>query len=378
MKRIALLGSTGSIGRQTLNVIQQLSSELQIISLAAKENIDLLERQALMFHPELIAVYDTDKAKELQKRLPHVSVVAGREGLEEAASLQNIDLVVSALSGAIGLFPTLAAIHQGKTIALANKEVLVAGGSYVTELAKSKGALLLPADSEHSALFQLLRKEEREAVRRVILTASGGPFLHTPHDALADVDITSALAHPTWKMGAKITIDCSTLMNKGLEVIEAHFLFDIPIEQIEVVIHPQSVIHSFVEMIDGSVLAQLSEPNMELPIQYALTYPHRRPSVRPAFDFLRNPRLDFFTPDPEKFPCLILAYEALKQGGSMPCFMNAANEILVLRFLKHEIRWREIADKLELLMQRHRPVRDLDLEIIMAIDAAAREEASLC
>lgn len=376
-KSICILGSTGSIGKSALDVVRHLKGEIVVKALAAKGNIDLLYAQALEFSPEIIAVYDESKALELQKKLPTIKVVGGMEGLKEVSSYPGVELVLSAITGSIGIVPTVAAIEAGKHIALANKEVLVAAGGYVTELAKQKGVPLLPVDSEHSALFQCLQGEKRESVSRLILTASGGPFFRHTREMLHAVTLEEALKHPTWNMGAKITIDSSTLMNKGLEVIEAHYLFDIPVAQIDVVIHPQSVIHSMVEFVDGSMIAQLSQPNMILPIQYAFTYPERKKGLLPPFDFSRYPSLEFIKAEKRKFICLDLAFEALRQGGSMPCYLNAANEVLVERFLDKKIGWIEISQKLEKLLSSHKVQKQLDLDAIFAIDASARQEAQL-
>jgi len=284
-------------------------------------------------------------------------------------------MLVSALTGAIGILPTVAGIKAGKDVALANKEVLVSAGEYVMQLAKAHKVRIVPIDSEHSALFQCLEGRDPKTVRRLIITASGGPFFRAPKEKLAEITLEDALKHPTWRMGVKITIDSSTLMNKGLEVIEARWLYDIPETNIEVVIHPQSLIHSMVEFIDGSILAQLSITDMKLPIQYALTYPNREPSLVPFFDLSREHRLEFFPVDQEKFRCVALAYDALKKGKSAPCFLNAANEILVKRFEKGEIGWLDIQKILENLMQRH-DVRDVEkVEEILAVDEIARQEA---
>lgn len=374
MKKIAILGSTGSIGTSALHVIRHLKEELKVVALSGNENIDVLEAQALEFHPELIAVSHPQKALELQKRLPQFRVVAGREGLEEVASLPNADVVLSALNGAAGIAPTVAAIKARKLVALANKEVLVAAGDYVMGLVKEYGTTLLPVDSEHSALFQVLRKENPAQLRRLILTASGGPFLHTPAEALVTIDVAAALKH-NYQMGKNITINCSTLMNKGLEAIEAHYLFDVPVSQIEIVIHRQSIIHSLIEMCDGSILAQMSDPNMTLPIQYALTFPERKAAPMPYFDFTKARTLDFAPLNPSQFPCVALAYEAMRQKGTSLPYLNAANEVLVSRFLQQEISWLDISQKLETLFVRHSSQKINDLDTIFAADALAREEA---
>jgi 1-deoxy-D-xylulose-5-phosphate reductoisomerase len=373
MKRIALLGSTGSIGQNTLGVARHLGKEkIQVVSLAARSNIDLLEQQALEFNPQLVAVFDEKKAIELQKRIPGIKVVGGMAGMLEAAKHDAANFAVSAMSGTLGLLPTVEAIKSGKSIGLANKESLVSGGSLVVRLAKEKGVALIPIDSEHSAIFQCLKGEDKKNVHRLILTASGGPFLHSTQEELNQVTVDQALCHPNWKMGAKVTIDCSTLMNKGLEVIEAHWLFEMPSEKIEVVIHPQSVIHSMVEFDDGSMMAQMSVPTMRIPIQYALTYPERSPGREKPFDFSKHSNLQFFLPNVDKFRCLHLAFHAIHSGGSMPCFMNAANEVLVERFLKREIPWKEIGIKLDQMMETHSVQKIVSFEQLISIDQEAR------
>lgn len=376
MKRIAILGSTGSIGKSTLAVIRHLKSQFKITALAAYQNIDLLEEQAHEFNPTLIAVYDFNKAQELQRRLPHIKILSGMEGVCEVAAFGDVDMVISAMSGATGLVPTIKAIEAGKDIGLANKEALVAGGALVMELVKKHDVNLIPIDSEHSAIFQCLKGEKKEAIHRIVLTASGGPFRNFRQEQLAEVTIEQALNHPNWKMGPKNTIDSSTLMNKGLEVIEAYWLFGVDLDQIEVVIQPQSVIHSLVEYKDGSILAQMSEPNMIGPIQFALTYPERCRTNFEYFDFTKHFSLEFFKPNLELFRCLELAYQAIREGGSLPCYMNAANEVLVQKFLSKEIGWREIANQLERLMNQHKVQPIESLESILEIDAQAREEAA--
>lgn len=379
MKKIVVLGSTGSIGQNVLKVSQHLGPDrIQIKALAAREDIDTLEKQASIFHPEMIAVYNANKAMELQKRLPRTKVVAGMEGLEEVASYSDADMVVSAISGTLGLNPTLAAIRAGKDIGLANKEALVSGGSLVMRLAKEFQVKLIPIDSEHSAIFQCLNGEDSKSIDRLILTSSGGPFRSFSSDQLNNITVEQALQHPTWKMGPKITIDSSTLMNKGLEVIEAHWLFGVPLDRIDVIIHPQSIIHSMVEFKDGSMKAQMSVPTMIVPIQYALTYPDRYPGLIPRFDFLKNSQLQFSLPDFDQFRCLSLAYESVKKGGTLSCYMNAANEVLVERFLKNEISWKQIAKNLENMMSRH-SIQDVDsFQTILEVDTLARKEAKYC
>ena len=374
-KKIALLGSTGSIGESTLKVARHLSDHLTITALAAHSNIDRLAQQIEEFHPQLVAVYDEEKARLLQGRFPSLPVLAGMEGLDAVATHSDVDFVVSAIVGAKGIQPTLSAIEAGKSIGLANKEVLIAAGALIMKRAREKNVSIIPIDSEHSALFQCLNGEKRVEVSRLILTASGGPFRNYSDDDFDHITPASALKHPNWSMGKKITIDSSTLMNKGLEVIEAHYLFGISLDQIDVVIHPQSLIHSFVEFVDGSLISQMAEHDMVIPIQYALTYPHRLKGLVASFDFVKHLKLEFYDPNARYFPCLGLAYEAIKSGGSMPCFMNAVNEVLVDRFLDGAISWRQIGEKLETLMSRHRAVPVEDLTTIFAVDKEARKEA---
>ena len=309
-------------------------------------------------------------------RLPEMEIVAGMEGLKAVASYDQADLVVSAIAGTLGSVPTVSAIEAKKTIGLANKESLVSGGQLLLSLAAQNNVRILPIDSEHSAIFQCIQGENPGNIRRIILTASGGPFRNLSKEELSKVTIDQALCHPTWKMGPKITVDCSTLMNKGLEVIEAHWLFATPLEKIEVIIHPESIIHSMVEFVDGSIKAQMSEPTMLIPIQYALTYPHRLAGIQKPFDFVKNKTMQFFEPDVDKFRCLKLAFEAVKRGGSLPCYMNAANEILVDRFINKEISWLDIGTKLEDLMSSH-SIRQLHtLEDVLEVDQQARQEAN--
>lgn len=375
MKKIALLGSTGSIGLSTLEVVRRAKNEMQIKVLAARSNIELLEKQAKEFSPSLVAVYDDEAANELKKRLPNIRVVSGMKGLIEAATLEEVNFVMQAMSGNLGLQPTLSAIQNNKTIGLANKEVLVSAGDLICENIKKYNTTLLPVDSEHSALFQCLNGEDKKRVKRLILTASGGPFYFYQDHELERITVKDALNHPNWKMGPKITIDSSTLMNKGFEVIEAHYLFDIPIEQIEVVIHPESIIHSMVEFVDGSVMAQASPPDMKLPIQYALTYPDRMPSGCKTMDFTKAFSLRFFPPDIQKFPCLGLAYQALRQKENVPLTLNAVNDVLVQRFMQGEISWADIGKKLSKILSSHQARDVLTLQEILADDEKARRLA---
>lgn len=374
MKKIAILGATGSIGKSALEVIDHLGPEFGVSALAACSNIDLLLSQALRYRPEVVAVYNEDKARELQKRLPGVRVVGGMEGLKEAAV--RGDMTLSAMSGTLGLIPTLAAIQAGKDIALANKETLVTGGELVVKEAERRGVRLLPVDSEHNALFQCLVGENREEVSRMVLTASGGPFRNYSLEEMGKIKKEDALNHPTWRMGPKVTVDSSTLMNKGLEMIEAHYLFQIPAEKIDVVIHPQSIIHSLVEFRDGSMKAQMSLPDMKLPIQYCFTFPKRWGGILKPFDFIHNGKLEFFKADKTKFRCLDLAYLALGAGGTLPGYMNAANEVLVGRFLEGGIAWMDLATKLEKLMERHKIQSARCLETLLEVDKLARRDAA--
>lgn len=368
--RIALLGSTGSIGTSTLEVALHLG--YQIEALAANSSVDLIEKQALAFKPKVVALFDSNSAAELRRRQPHMNVLEGMEGILEITRMPSVDAVLNGMLGSIGIEPTIEAIKARKRVLLANKEPLVMAGELIMSLAREYGVEVIPIDSEHSALFQCLNGENKTEVKRLILTASGGPFMHKSTEQLETVTLDEALNHPSWKMGKKITVDSSTLMNKGFEVIEAHHLFNIPLEQIEVVIHPTSVVHSMVEFVDGSTIAQLSPPSMKLPIQYALTYPKRLPGITPSLDLTQAVKLEFFPPDKARFPCLELAYQALREGGSMPCFVNAANEILVERFLNGHISWLEIGQKLETLMQTHHTQHGLDLETLLGCDRLAR------
>ena len=375
MKRIAVLGSTGSIGTTTLEVVRHLGSEFSIEALAVHSNIDLLQEQIDLVSPRVVAVFDEERAEELRARKPSVMVLSGLEGLLEISSLDNVDLVVAAIVGTNGILPTLQAIQSGKDVALANKEALVSAGRLVMEAVQEKGVSLFPVDSEHSALFQCLNGENRKEARRLILTASGGPFRDYDSTQLTKVSVDDALAHPNWSMGRKVTIDSSTLMNKGLEVLEAHWLYDMPLDQIDVVIHPQSIVHSMVEFMDGSVIAQLSPPDMALPIQYALTYPHRLQGISPRMDFSQVFSLDFRPPNTSSFPCLELAYRAGRDGKSLASYLNAANEILVERFLEQQIGWADIGTKLTQLLDQHTPQRICSVQDILLVDQIARQEA---
>ena len=357
MKYISVLGSTGSIGTQTLEVVRN-NGDIQVTALAAGRNIRLLEKQIREFHPALACVWDEDKAKELRIKtadLP-VRIVWGMEGLLEAAVEARAQIVVTAVVGMIGIRPTIAAMEAGKDIALANKETLVTAGHIIMPLAREKGVRILPVDSEHSAIFQCLNGEDRRAVHRILLTASGGPFRGRTRDQLRNVRVEDALKHPNWSMGRKITIDSSTMVNKGLEVMEAGWLFGVELDRIQVVVHPQSIIHSAVQYADGAIIAQMGVPDMKLPIQYAIFYPHRRPMAGRRVDLFALGQLTFEKPDTETFPGLALAYRAAKAGGSMPTVYNAANEKAVELFLKGELSYLGIAQLIEAAMERHKVI----------------------
>jgi 1-deoxy-D-xylulose-5-phosphate reductoisomerase len=348
-RRIAILGSTGSIGTQALEVIREHPRELDVEVLTAHSNVALLIRQALEFKPNVVVIGTESMYERVFEALDpfDIKVYAGEEAIAQVVSMDTIDMVLVALVGFSGLKPTLEAIAAGKTIALANKETLVVAGELVTTLAREKGVNIYPVDSEHSAIFQCLAGEFQNPVEKIILTASGGPFRSMNRDSLSKVTKEQALNHPNWKMGCKVTIDSATMMNKGLEVIEARWLFNLRPEQIEVIVHPQSIVHSLVQFADGSLKAQLGLPDMRIPIQYALSYPQRLKSSFPRFSFIDYPQLTFQQPDPESFRCLELAYQAMKKGGNMPCVMNAADEIAVHAFLREEIRFLQIPQVIE-------------------------------
>ncbi|MCL6638939.1 MAG: 1-deoxy-D-xylulose-5-phosphate reductoisomerase [Firmicutes bacterium] len=377
MKNIVILGSTGSIGRQTLAVVRSMPDRFRVVGLAAGSNWRLLAGQIREFRPVAAALAGAEALTSLSRELGAAcpELASGRAGLESLAQIPSADLVVVAVTGAAGIYPTIAAIRAGKDVALANKETLVAAGEPVTGLAKRKGVRLLPVDSEHSAIWQCLRGETPAAVAKIILTASGGPFRETEREKLAFVTPEMALAHPNWQMGKKITVDSATLMNKGLEVIEARWLFEVDYNQIEVVVHPQSIIHSAVEFCDGSVIAQMGLPDMRLPIQYALTYPDRLKSGLPRLRFADLAGLTFIEPDHKRFPALKLAYEAGKAGGTMPAVLNAANEVAVGAFLQGRIRFPDITAIVAAVMEQHHVVTRPSLDAIMEADRLAREAA---
>lgn len=378
MKKIILLGSTGSVGKNALKVVRHLGpSRCQVLGLAAHSNIEVLKKQIDEFKPKVVAVYNERQAQALQKERPHLEVLCHEKGLIELASHPESNLVFNSIVGTSGLLPMMAAIEAKKDIALANKEVLVSAGEIIMNSIKKNGSKIIPVDSEHSALFQCLQGQPIESVSRLILTASGGPFLHHALEKLKKVTLEEALKHPTWTMGKKITVDSSTLMNKGFEVIEAHWLFDVPIDSIEVVIHPQSIIHSLVEFIDNTLLAQLGEPEMLTPIQYALTYPNKLPGLLKPFNFAKYTQLEFKKPDFKRFHCLKIAYDSLKLGGSYSCFLNAINETLVKRFLEKRISWYDISQKMQRLMDKHCSIQPQSIHDILKIDQQARQEALL-
>ena len=378
MTRIAILGSTGSIGRSALAVVDAHADRLQVVGLAAGENVEGLAEQIVRYRPRIAAMATGSALDRLRRSGAADRVLlaqTGRDGLVEVASHPDVDLVLCASSGTDGLEAVLAAIEHGKTVALANKEVLVMAGGIVTEAAARRGVTILPVDSEHNAVHQCLHGRDRGEVRRLVLTASGGPFRGRSASDLRGVTAAEALKHPTWQMGRKITIDSATLMNKGLEVIEAHWLFGIPGHQIDVVIHPQSAVHSMVELTDGSLIAQLGVTDMRLPIQYAFSYPERWPAPMPTLDLARLGRLDFEAPDREAFPCLGLAYRALEAERSVPVVLNAANEVAVAMFLDGRIGFGAIPQIIEGAMRDHQPTPVDTLAEVRAVDCAARAHA---
>lgn len=374
MKKIAILGSTGSIGTQTLEVVRE-NGDIEVISLAAGSNTELLEQQVREFHPQVVCVYEEEKAREFRERLKDVAVriVTGMDGLIETACVPEAEIVVTAVVGMIGIRPTIAAIEAGKDIVLANKETLVTAGHLIIPLAREKGIRILPVDSEHSAIFQSLQGNAGNRIQKILLTASGGPFRGKREEDLLNVKVEDALKHPNWSMGRKITIDSSTMVNKGLEVIEAKWLFDVEIDDIQVVVQPQSVIHSMVEYEDGSVIAQLGTPDMKLPIQYALYYPQRRYLPGDRLDFWSLTHLDFEKPDMDTFYGLSLAYEAGRTGGSLPTVFNAANELAVAMFLNREITYLEIVEIIEDCMRAHHNIKSPSLEQILTAEQETYE-----
>lgn len=377
MKKITLLGSTGSIGLSTLDVIASNPKKFKAVALAAGGNVEVLAGQIRQFRPKLVSVRSRADAQKLRDLIGSIKVriLYDSAGLEELAAFEDADMVLSAISGAAGLMPTLSAIEAGKDIALANKETLVMAGSIVTRRAARKKVRLLPVDSEHSAIFQCLAGQKREALKRIVLTASGGPFWSFSVSDLKKVTLEQALKHPRWTMGRKITIDSASLMNKGLEIIEAKWLFDLDISRIDVLIHPQSIVHSLIEMIDGAMIAQLGIADMRIPIAYALTYPDRMVNPLPALDLAGAGRLDFYPPDMKKFPCLALACEAGRLGGTAPAVLNAANEEAVGAFLQKKIRFCDLPIVIEKVMGKHAVINNPSLSALVAADGEARREA---
>ena len=374
MKRIAILGSTGSIGTQTLEVVRE-NGDIEVLGLAAGSNITLLEEQIRQFHPRLAAVWSEEKARELRTRIADTDtkVVSGMDGLIEVSILKDTEILVTAIVGMIGIRPTIEAIKAGKDIALANKETLVTAGHIIMPLAAEKNVSILPVDSEHSAIFQSLQGNEHKAIHKILLTASGGPFRGKTEEELLDIKVEDALKHPNWSMGQKITIDSSTMVNKGLEVIEAKWLFQVDVDQVQVIVQPQSIIHSMVEYVDGAIMAQLGTPDMKLPIQYALYYPQRRYLPGERLDFYNLGRLEFEKPDMRTFYGLALAYEAGRAGGTLPTVFNAANELAVSQFLNRQIKYLEIMEIIEDCMQAHKNIENPTLQQILDTEAATYE-----
>lgn len=373
MQHVAILGSTGSVGTQALDVIAANLDKFSITALAAYHNDRLLEEQINYFKPDLAVLVDKSAADRLIKRYRGpTSLLTGQDGLLAAATQEKTNIVLTSLVGFAGLQPTLAAIEAGKNIALANKETLVAAGELVTSLAKQKNVQILPVDSEHSAILQCLQGERKDSIKRLLLTASGGPFRGLTANQLANVTIGDCLRHPNWSMGKKITVDSATLVNKGLEVIEAKWLFGVEYDNIEVVVHPQSIIHSMIEYTDGAVMAQLGKPDMRIPIQYALSYPERLPSTFPRLNFRELAALTFEQPDTNTFPALNLAYLAGRTGGTLPCVFNAANEVAVHAFLQEKIRFIDIVELIKYVMDRHKIIVKPDLTELLAADEWAR------
>lgn len=374
MKRIAILGSTGSIGRNAIDVILNFQDKFKVSYLAVNKNTNLLLEQVNLLKPRGVAIFDKEKASEFSKLVNgKVEVFAGEEGLLEIVSRDDVDIVLNSLVGFSGLKPTIKAIENKKRIALANKETLVVAGGIIMKLLKENNVELIPVDSEHNAIFQCLVGENVSNVNRIILTASGGPFLNKDKSELENVTVEEALKHPNWKMGNKITIDSATLMNKGLEVIEAHWLFGLSVDKIKVLIHPQSIIHSMVEFVDGSIKAQLGVPDMKIPIQYALTYPNRTPANYGWVDFVKLGQITFFEPDLDKFECLKIAYEVAKLNGTYPTVLNAANEVAVEAFLNRKIKFTKIPEIIKRALDAHKPKFDPDLDDIFEVDQETRK-----
>jgi len=376
MKKITILGSTGSIGTQTLEIVKEFPNNFEIQGLTCNKNIDLLEKQIIQFKPKYVCVMDKEAAKELEARiLPDIIVYTGLDGLINIATESKCDILLTAVVGSIGLLPTYEAIKKGIDIALANKETLVTAGKIIMAEAKKSGSKILPVDSEHSAIFQCLQGNEKNTVEKIILTASGGAFLDTPFDDLKSVKPVDALKHPNWEMGKKITIDSATMMNKGLEVIEAHWLFKQSYDKIKVVVHPQSIIHSMVEFKDNAIMAEMGVSDMRLAIQNVITYPKRYESPVKTLDLFSVGQLNFVRPDFKKFPALRLAYQAGKEGGSFPAVLNAANEVAVQKFLKKEISYLQITQLIEKVMHKHKNINEPQPSELFAVDRWSRKVA---
>ena len=377
MKRLAIIGSTGSIGQNTLKVVEHLSDRFVVYGLGVNSGVERLAEQTAAFRPKVVAIADADRVDEFHRHCARLGIQTpeiqtGVQGLSLIAAASEVDIVVSAAVGAAGLVPTLRAVAAGKVVALANKEAMVVAGELLRQTARESGARIIPIDSEHSALDQCLRSGNHGELRRLILTASGGPFRETPREMLERVTPEEALNHPTWKMGKRITVDSATLMNKGLEVIEARWLFDVPSEKIDIMVHPQSIVHSMVEFIDGSLIAQLGTADMRQPIQYALTYPDRLESCVPGLDWSTVTKLDFSPPDPSKFPCISLAYRAIEMGGTAPAVLNAADEVAVAAFLRREIGFTKIPDLIRATLEKHQVMPAASLDAVIAADRWAR------
>lgn len=375
-RKIAILGSTGSIGTQALDVISHHPDLFQVEMLSAGSNAELLIAQARMFNPNAVVICNKDKYKEVKDALEplDIKVFAGVESAGDLAGGNNVDIVLASMVGFSGLAPTISAMKKGKVIALANKETLVAAGSIISRLSRECGSPLIPVDSEHSAIFQSLQGE-RAQIEKLLLTASGGPFFNLPAEKFNDITVEQALNHPNWKMGSKVTIDSASMMNKGLEIMEAAWLFNIPVEKIEVVVHPQSIVHSMVQFTDGSIKAQLGYPDMRVPIQYALSYPNRIGLDTKRISFPELKQLTFFSPDLEKFPCLRIAYDSFKKGGNIPCAMNAANEVAVASFLRGEIKFTQIPLVIEKTLEKCNFVASPSVEDIFSTDRQSKERA---
>ncbi len=377
MKNVVILGSTGSIGRSALSVLENFPKKFKVFGLSTNVNIKLLLAQIVKFKPRVVVVFDPESFKKLKKdrRLKRTEVLCGMEGLKSLVTFPDVDLVINALVGGVGLIPTLEALKAKKNLALANKEVLVMAGDLIKKQAKKSGIEILPIDSEHVALKQCLLAGKVNEVKNLILTASGGPFYNSKRD-LQNIKLKDALSHPTWNMGKKVTIDSATLMNKGLEIIEAHYLFDVPPDRIKVLIHPQSIVHSLVEFVDGSIIAQMSVPDMKLPIKYALFYPERVGVMNLSLNLPKTKNLTFMEPDHKRFPSLKLAYKALKMGGTAACVLNAANEIAVDAFLKQRLGFTDIIPMVEEVLKSHKVMKNPELNDILKADAWARRKAS--